>query len=859
MAVLASIATGNFSSSGTWGVVDSTSYLNAESGSEILTTAYSGTRSQTFTPGAITISHLAVKLSVRTGTTGTISVELITGGVPVSGTEVTIDCADLPVAATNDVNGGWVMFKLSSPILLLAATAYSIEAKTSSSSQVSLFRNATTDNISRMLITTTNAAPTTGDDIVVAGEYTGSGTSNSFTVTMDNTATTDFGSAPSAANSLITPGLSICSKGTLTYGTSSSTNYYFKVSNSVVVYSGGTLNIGTTGTPIPRDSTAVLEFDPASDGDYGLIVRNLGTCNMQGLSRTSGKNIVACMLNTDEATNSTSLGVDTDTGWLDNDVIVVASTSRTPAESESGTLNGNAGASSLTVDGFAGAGGGLAADHSGTSPTQAEVILLTRNVKVRSATSTIMAYVNVTSTSSVDIDWTEFYYLGENASNKRGIEILTGSSGSFSLQYSSLHDIEDGGVYINSNTGSYTISNNVFYNLNSTASTAPAFRTLATSGAHTMNSNTFIYFNSVNGGAGLDISDMGSDFSNNSIVAGVGSSTTYAISFNELSASSIGSMSGNVVHSCSNHGVVVNSSFLSMQTMGSMKIYRCGGTGGAGLAMVSSSSDNRVYNITFDTWTLFGNQLSNIGDFLTQASRSYFNVIFKNASVQGDSSSATTYGFSLNRGGNPYKGKVVFIDSSFGTTTAHTSGDINTAGLGGDVILINTTLSSTTDVIVSASVDEGGVVRAHKLNGSSTTFKNWFKKGLIEADQTTRHTASGFSWKMTPNTANAKLILPTPLDFFRTAVNANEQVTISVYIQYDGSYNGNMPRLVVLGGILSGISSDVTDTATTSNSGNWEQLSVQVTPTEAGVLEYYIDCDGTAGSVYVDDIEISQA
>jgi hypothetical protein len=55
MAVRCAIGTGNFTTAGTWGTVDSTSYLNAENATEsLLTTAYSGTRSAAFTPGAIT-------------------------------------------------------------------------------------------------------------------------------------------------------------------------------------------------------------------------------------------------------------------------------------------------------------------------------------------------------------------------------------------------------------------------------------------------------------------------------------------------------------------------------------------------------------------------------------------------------------------------------------------------------------------------------------------------------------------------------------------------------------------------------------------------------------------------------------
>ncbi len=119
MSVLIAKASGNLTASTSWGLVDPTSYLNAENATEsLLTTAYSGTRSSAFTPGAITVDGIAVKLCERIGTTGTISVclELDSGDTLVAGTEVTIDVADLPSALEADLNGGWIFFSLLLPV-----------------------------------------------------------------------------------------------------------------------------------------------------------------------------------------------------------------------------------------------------------------------------------------------------------------------------------------------------------------------------------------------------------------------------------------------------------------------------------------------------------------------------------------------------------------------------------------------------------------------------------------------------------------------------------------------------------------------------------------------------------------------
>jgi hypothetical protein len=122
MARLMAVANGNNTDAATWAVIDSTSYVESETSQITVPTAYATTYTQ-FTPGAITIDGLAVRLANRTGTTGTFSIELYnhTLTASVAGTEVTINCSDFVDGITASVDGGWYFFKLSAPVLLLAA------------------------------------------------------------------------------------------------------------------------------------------------------------------------------------------------------------------------------------------------------------------------------------------------------------------------------------------------------------------------------------------------------------------------------------------------------------------------------------------------------------------------------------------------------------------------------------------------------------------------------------------------------------------------------------------------------------------------------------------------------------------
>jgi hypothetical protein len=852
MAVLASIASGNLTTSTTWGLVDSTSYLNSETGSEILTTAYTGTRSSAFTPGAITISHIGVKLSVRTGTTGSVSVELYnnTGAAAVAGTEVTIDCADLPVAATADLNGGWIMFKLASPVTLAGATSYSVEAKTTSASQVSLFRDGTTDNIARILVTTTTQAPVAGDDMIIAGEYVDASTFNTFTVTMNETATTDYGAA---STSLVTPSLAICNGGTLQYGTTAATNYYLRQSGNLIVYSGGTLNIGTTGTPIPRDSTAILNFDCGANVDFGLIIRNLGTFNAQGLSRTSGKNIVSCKLNTDEAVNSTSLGVDTDTGWLDNDEIAIASTTRTASQCEKGTLNGAAGASSLTVDGFAGAGGGLAFAHSGTSPTQAEVILLTRNVKVFGASATLQAYVDIKATAIVDCDWVEFYWLGSSTSTKRGIDVNT-TTGVCTFHYCSRHTstvASSRGWSVGALTGTgITISYCVTFNI---ANVHLNFNTFST---HSIVVDNCIFMRNTDtseivfvGGAGVT-GGSAYTFSNITVI-GCASSDVGFSGFRlsgTLENHLGGSISNITSHSNNASGVAFNGGLYGV-TMSNITVWR---NNSSGFMMNTNSTGTCIRTILISDLVAFGNGSTNLS-IQTSAG----NITLVNPVFNGDTTFSTPIGISTSFGHVSLK----IINGDFSTVSgiknAHTSDiDIgsNTTGL---IVmqLNNTKLGASTEVANQTGLaDSTSYISSQKHDQTAGLHKTWKKYGTIETETTTVQSGSN-SFKMTPNNASNKLESGS----FFIAVASGAALTPSVYVYEDGTYNGARARLILKRNDAIGITSDtVIDTATASSDEAWEQLTgTTATATDNGVMEFVVDCDGTAGNLFVDTFTVS--
>lgn len=833
MARLISCATGNLTAATSWALSNSTALLDSEAGNTANTTAY--VESSAFTPGAITIDGIAVKLASRVASpTGTASIRLAQGGALVAGTEVTVNVSDFPTCSTTNNEGGWVLFKFAAPVLLLAATAYTVSMKGSVNSEFNLYRDATAGNWSRQLRTTTTQAPVAGDTMDVMGEHTGAGTGNNITVTMDSTATTDYGVG---TNGVVA--VTVCKRGSLVYGATAATNYYLKLSGDLIVYNGGTFNQGTVGTPIPRDSTAILEFDPVADGGMGLIVRNGGTYTSQGLSRSSGKNIYVCKLSADASATNTSITVDTDTGWLSGDQIVIAKTSRSAGtQTELRTLNGAAGASSIAIT------AGLTNAHLGTSPRQAHIGLLTRNVILRSASSTIVTYVNIKATATVDIDWTEFYYLGDNVAGKRGIEIETTSSGSFNMQYSSVHDTEDWGFYVNgSATDNYTVSNNVFYNLNTAkAASIQAFQNATTTG--TIWTMSYLYFFACSSvGASnpvFSLADVGG-VTSNIVVADTITGASFFVSDGSL----IGTLSDVEIYGGqSAAGFQVNSNGLS-GTITNLKVWNISNNG---LNMNATVSD-----LTFSSPTFFGNSTNNI--FF--GANGFTNLTFSGMTVASTTAATTTNAILTN--GNCSMNGVTFTNCSFGIAsgiyTAHTN-DMNVGANNSlNMLFTNCNFGGSTLVANQSNLTNTGEIKFHKHNQTENNHLWYGRYGIARSTgaglaDTTVRTSGSLGVRMAPTNATTGFIWE-----FNTPAKVNSIVNFFGYFQKNAAFGSDVVTVELY---LPGSTTADATTNLSSSTGVWQaaSLSANYTGTVDGLATVRVIAKTTtsAAYLYIDDL-----
>jgi hypothetical protein len=840
MSVLLSKGTGNFTAAtAVWGLVDSTSYLNAENATEsLLTTAYSGTRSSAFTPGAITVYALVIKLCERIGTTGTISVSLRNSTIGlddfVTGTEVTINVSDLPSCLEADLNGGWICLVLATPILLLAATDYNIQAKTSSTTQVDLWCDGTADNISRCLVTTTEQAPAAGDDFIVCRQRTAPATATAVVITLNETAATDYGSTPTAANSLIGPGFAVCDGGTVRVGTAAATTYQLKLSNSVVVYSGGVWEEATTGTPMPRDSSFDFTFDCGANADYGFTPRNLCTFTRQGQSRTAAKLIDRCKLNTDEAAAQTILGVDTDTGWKSGDEIVIVSTSRTGSETEKRVLASDATATTLTVT------VGLTNAHSGTSPTQAEVVLLTRNVRMHGASATLQAYVDIKPTAVVDWDWAQTYWMGSATANKRGVDIGT-TTGALQFDFCSIHDfVVASSISLNllANFNNISLDDLILYNI-----TSYWLQTSTTSGT-TWNLNNLLATGCA-AGSQMFLQEVGGTIGN--ITAAGNASTGSAISIS-IGSELMGAVGILTAHSNAGPGIAVSGTING--TISNIISWR---NSGVGLSLSS------VAGAKVNAYSIFGNLTTNL-----QFSAVGVTTEINNGVVAGDTTVATTQGIL----GTGQRGSAIRINSStFGVTSgifvAHTRDVTPVISDFTDLIFNNCILASATEILTPTTLMAPGVVfSSQKHDQTSGNNRQQRREGLITLDTTAGMFDVTPSIRLAPSSATEDL----ELIIGRVNVNSGQAATVSVKVREsvagDGTdYNGERVDLAVRRNDSIGIVDDVDlDTATVASEGAFETLTgTTAAATEDGVMEFIIDCNGTTGWVNVDTLTVTVA
>lgn len=849
MATLVSCATGNMSSSSTWKTLSEVTNGYIDSLSASFNVSSSISESESFILGATAVDAVLIKIAATSSTTptGTFTVTLRNVSLGSDAASVTINASALHAKAE-----GWIVCKFSSSHTPSGAHLYSVRVNRSvtdsSSNRITLYAS-TIDFInnarymSRAVRLTTTAAPASGDKLIVAGEFTGSSSTNSFTVTMNMTTAGSvvYGGLQgtnSYGGTYGNQGLTINDKGTMTFGTTAATNYLLEVQNGIGVFAGGILNVGTSGTPMPSSSTGVIKLFTTTTVDYGLEVRRSGEMNGFGATKTSWTHLTS-----DAAATDTVIEVTSTSGWQAGDVLCFAPTSRTYTESEHKTILSVDSATQVTLT------AGLTNAHSGTSPTQAEVGNLTRNVKIRATdTSTMFSYFTVYNYSDTDLDQVEFFRLGSGTSLKRGIEVRTANvpgSSNFTMTNCSAHEFtatNASGIYGDISIGHVHVENCVFYNIYG-PSINIEYPNVQGSLDRVIDSCLVI---KTTGSHGILIGAVETIADN--VVAGAFSNGFHFFSFFsgvEFSSSNIVT-SGLIAHSNNGIGINLESPTLYGSEFTNCTAYR---NNGAGFEI-----DDEVQRGVYDTITLFGNNGTNL------SLKGVLCSTFIDVVCDSDAAFGTDTGLNIGRAPGRFMNHVIFENCTFGATEPHDSEDINwEAAQFASLIFKDCLFDSSTFLTGQTGMTKGSYLASQRHNQTDGEHVTYKKYGTLSTDSTIFSGAAP-SLRITPNNASNKVNSLGPKGgFFAKALNGQAPVaSIKVRLSETGDgeeYNGNFPRLIVKKNVNVGINSDtVIDTATVASEGSFETLSGS-TPTVTGdcTLEFYVDCDGDEGWINVDD------
>ncbi len=812
-ATLISCADGNFTAAATWCLVDATSYLDSEANNVVVGVA--NVDSQAFVPGAITVDGVAVKVLSRNAVPGantfTVTLRNTTAGADV--VSVTINVSDIDVSGSQS---GWYMVKFANQ-LLVAGNNYIVRCVASAASMVTLYRNATAANVSRMLRTTTTQAPAANDQLHVSGEWTGAGAVTARTVTMDNNAATSFGPVVAGGPP---QGMTVDKGGTITWVTAASTQLFMK--GATRVNPGGTWNMGTAGTPIAAGNTALFEMSSAAAADSGFATE--GTTNIYGATKANN----ATLLTANAAGGTAILTVGSTAGWLAGDVLVIASTSQTAAQTEAGTIQTVDSPTQVTLT------GNLANTHSGTSPTQAEVINLTENVLLRGASIALSGYISLGGVATVNIHYVEMKWLGSATAGKRGVDFQAAGAGTATVRYSSVHDCtvaSSRALYISGATSTgNTLQHVVTYN------TLQHLVIDATSGTWEVSDSTFMTASSNNG---INIADAGGTFSGNTLVSAAFNRTGMTLSAPlPISNFVMHANGGGLVFAAGSSGAVVS-------TMASWRNLNQGGNSYA--CHVDTGG-----TLTFNNLTMFGNQDVNI----KVLSNSYVNLVFNTLVSNGDSTFATGRGIQFDA---LTPGYVWLYNSNFSTVagikTAHGTADLDFNSATMLVIQASNTIFAGASVVTNVTTNGrnvGGLksgLYSIRQNGTAGNNRRYQVLGNALTQHVVFHNADP-SEELIPNSASFKYESGPK----QAAVGAGNTVTWSVWVYKTVGYGGAQPRLILRANPAVGVNSDVVLDTMAGGAGAWEELT-GITPAAAGddaVFEAFVDCD-TAGSIYVDD------
>lgn len=186
--------------------------------------------------------------------------------------------------------------------------------------------------------------------------------------------------------------------------------------------------------------------------------------------------------------------------------------------------------------------------------------------------------------------------------------------------------------------------------------------------------------------------------------------------------------------------------------------------------------------------------------------------------------------------------------STFGSSTA-------LLGAQGVNYLKNCDINESVEFAAGSPFSNGRVVSINHDNVANNHVI-FTDNGLIRNSVSIRYSNSGFAWSMSPTNIRRDSTYPLDFSIAKIAVNANSLATVRAWVRRSDTRLTMGLRLK--GNQISGVPNDITSYMSGA-ADTWEQVTLNFTPTEAGVVEILAECfGGSTFTGYVDDISVTQ-
>lgn len=264
---------------------------------------------------------------------------------------------------------------------------------------------------------------------------------------------------------------------------------------------------------------------------------------------------------------------------------------------------------------------------------------------------------------------------------------------------------------------------------------------------------------------------------------------------------------------------------------------------------------NLAGKLVIETGSFFGNATNNVFFASSGATK---RLILRSVTLSGDSTFATTNGVNFNVAGAASI-TLECDNCTFGTASgikvAHTN-DINANSTGSnryaEIVLRNTKLDSATEIANQAHLAGGSFIKYQRVDQATNTHKTVYPTLGTISYETTVFRSAAPSQALAPAGDGAGEKLESGPKRYKVANAAT--VAVSVYVRKSAAYTGSAPRLMQRANPAIGVLVDTVIATHSAAADVWQQLSgVSAAASENGVAEFYVDCDGALGTVYVDD------